>query len=286
VKVNKFFDIRNAALKRTLSREDEQAIFARLDDLRGRENPTPKEEGEIAQIVDYIVKANIKFVVMVANNYERKRALPMEDLIAEGLIGLLQAIYRFDIKTGNKFVSYLVWWVRNGIYYALVKDKGTSAHFYNKTSIIGKKIDKIEQSIGKKAHLSSIFEDLNLSHVEVMAYEGVSSDILSIDNLQDEYEEAGSGLWSQVMEDHEAESPEDVLDDQIMKDALEGALDELGHREAYIVRAMTGLLGNKPMSFKDVGIDIGLTHERTRQIYKDGIAKLSNNPLLRELTLN
>jgi len=282
MKSSKSFDIRDIALQKTLSREDELAIFTRLGDLRSLDEKTSSEDQEIKQLVEHLVRANIRFVVMVAKNYERKRVLPLEDLIAEGMIGLLQAIDRFDVTTENKFVSYLVWWVRNSIYYALVKGKGTSAHFYNKAAGITKRIDKVEQEAGRKVSLSSVFEDLGLSYDEILAYEGVSSDITSLDELQGT--DDGAGEWARSIEDQENEWPSDAMEEDAYNTTIRKAVDKLGHREAYIVKAMMGLLGNKPMTLKEVGLDVGLTHERTRQLYRIGLHNLSKDPSLIGLT--
>jgi len=277
------FDIRNVALQKMLSREDEFAIFTRLNTLQGTSNRTELQDLEIDQLIDRLVKANIRFVVMVAQNYEKKGILPLEDLIAEGLIGLLEAIDRFDVSTQNKFVSYLVWWVRNRIYYAIVKGKGTTHHFYNKASKITKKIEKVEQAKSGKVNLASLFEDMGLTTDDIYSYESVLFDSTSLDEMNESEDPNSFGQWEKAMFDSEAKTPYEDYEVLEQSQVITEALSKLEYRERYIVRAMTGLLGNRPMTLKAVGLDIGLTHERTRQLYRSALGKLKGDTGLQQI---
>lgn len=137
---------------RPLSREEEALMF-----MEAQTNP---------KVLETIYKHNLLFVVTVAKRYSylTNATLTLEDLINEGNIGLMKALHRFDYKTGNKFISYAVWWISSFILTSLQKDIKTiriPANVKKLYDTVKREESKLEQKLERKPDVTEIMESLD-----------------------------------------------------------------------------------------------------------------------------
>ena len=143
-----------------------------------------REQGEGHKTaIEKIVKANLRFVVSVARNYQNQ-GLSLEDLIAEGNIGLIKAAREFDERKNFKFISYAVWWVRQSILKALAEQSRIVQIPLNRIVSIGrvnKAQEKLEQKYGRKPNFSELSEELKISDENIKLALETSNNHLSLD---------------------------------------------------------------------------------------------------------
>jgi RNA polymerase primary sigma factor len=214
-----------------LDAEEEQAC-ARLAAL-GDENERQR-----------MIRANLRFVIMVARRY-RNRGVPLEDLVNEGNIGLIQAAGRFDPDRGIRFVSYAVYWIRQAIMKAICENGGL-----------------IRVPRGRTG------EPQRTAALRVQAAKGM----LSLDSPMAGVEDAEP--FGACLEDRSAPRPDELAVGTSMKDDLGSVLAGLSDREASILQDRFGLAGRTRTSLQEAGRKHGVSKERVRQIEKKALRKL------------
>lgn len=273
-----YYDIRNAAKQHVLSREEEFFIFGRLRALQKKPGRSEDEEKEIREIVDTIVTCNIRFAVSVAQGFEKKGSTPVDDLISLCAIGLLSAIDCFDHASGNKFITYAVWHMKNQIYKAHLQDKQTSAHFYNRITQIDKDIDINAASFKAKDAL----QKAGISEEILASYNFVQHKPISLDAKYTTY--SNEYTLMEIIPDEQSKTPEEeyILDQEkkLLHDEIDKILD---FRSAYVVKAIHGLSGGEPINLKQVGDDIGCSREMARKIYVDALKILKQSEVLKSI---
>jgi len=266
------FDIRDAASAKVLSREEEFFLFGRLRQLEeflAEEHRNEWVEDK-ERIVDQIIRHNIRFAVKVAKSFERRSALVLEDLISLSTMGLLSAIDVFDHSSGNKFITYAVWHIRNHIHKALIEDHETSAHFYNRTA--GLKIDVATSESLTDAGITS-------DHIESFLF--VHARKMSLDAPLSSDDPRGTTV-SDLIADSNTDSPDEEYIQNETKNIILGEVDKLDSRSAYVVKAMHGVGGVNPVNLEQAGRDIGYSREQARKIYVEAIHTLRGSPVLQE----
>lgn len=176
-----------------------------------------------------LVESNSRFVISVAKQFQG-RGLPLSDLISEGNIGLLVAIDKFEPETGNHFISYAIWWIRQSILKALNE----------KSRMVRLPANKI-----KDADIYAI-------------------DVTSLDTPINDDEDSSLGDVIQSSED----TPEDTVMEQSLTEAIDKALSSFDDKERDIIIKRFGLHDTEPMSLQEIGTLYGVTKERIRQIEK------------------
>ena len=244
---------------------------------------TAEEEVELAQRIrngdqialDKLITANLRFVVSVAKQYQN-HGLTLPDLINEGNTGLVKAAKRFDETRGFKFISYAVWWIRQGILQAMAENSRIVRLPLNKIGSINK-INKVysflEQSHQRPPSAEEIAAELDMTLLEVTQSMKNSGRHLSMDAPLREGE--SSNLYD--LRTEESPNPDNVLMSESLKIEINRALDTLSHRERDVLRLFYGLNNVKPMSLIEIGEAFDLTRERVRQIKEKGIRRLRHN---------
>lgn len=176
-----------------------------------------------------LVESNSRFVISVAKQFQG-RGLPLEDLISEGNLGLLIAIDKFEPETGNHFISYAIWWIRQSILKALNE----------KSRMVRLPANKI-----KDADIYGV-------------------DVTSLDTPINDDEDSSLGDVIQSTDD----SPEDSVMEQTLTEAIDKALSSFDDKERDIIIRRFGLHNTEPMSLQEIGSLYGVTKERIRQIEK------------------
>jgi RNA polymerase primary sigma factor len=237
------------------------------------------------QALETIVKANLRFVVSVAKQYQ-SQGLTLPDLINEGNLGLIKAAERFDETRGFKFISYAVWWIRQSILQALAEQARIVRLPLNKIGSINKinkTFIKLEQDFQREPTPEEIADILDLHPKMVEQSLNSTSYHVSMDAPLKDDDSTENNLYD-VFTNDDTPSPDGELIDSSLKIEIERLLSTLNEREAEILRYYYGLNGMQGHTLEEIGKELDLTRERVRQIKEKAIKKLKNiyrNRLLR-----
>ena len=241
-----------------------------------------EEEDEIARAAargdaaarHKLINGNLRFVINVAKKYQG-HGIPLDDLISEGNVGLIQAVERFDISRGYRFISYAVWWIRQSIIKALYEKSRLIRLPANQSSNLVR-IEKakvmIDGHMGTDAEVQEIARLLNMDESHIEDIVAISREIVSLEK-QVNYDKDAT-----ILEDFIEDTRYDTPDQKVITKALEADIEEvlstLGSREADIIRCRYGLGMRHPLSLKEIGELYNLTKERIRQIEHNAIMHL------------
>ena len=244
---------------------------------------TAEDEVELAQKIragdqralEKLTKANLRFVVSVAKQYQNQ-GLTLPDLINEGNLGLIKAAQRFDETRGFKFISYAVWWIRQSILQALAEQSRIVRLPLNKIGSINK-INKmfasLEQEHERAPSAGEIASNLEMSEDDVKESMKNSGRHVSMDAPLVEGED--SNLYDVIRSGESPIPDKDLLNDSLRTE-IERALATLTPREADVVRLYFGLANQHPMTLEEIGETFDLTRERVRQIKEKAIRRLKH----------
>ena len=241
------------------------------------------EEVELAQKIkagdqralDKLTKANLRFVVSVAKQYQNQ-GLTLPDLINEGNLGLIKAAQRFDETRGFKFISYAVWWIRQSILQALAEQSRIVRLPLNKIGSINKinkKYAELEQLNERAPSAEEIAQELDMTEEDVKESLKNSGRHISMDAPLVEGED--SNLYD-VLKSGESPNPDRELMNESLRIEIERALQTLTPREADVIRLYFGLGGQHTMTLEEIGETFDLTRERVRQIKEKAIRRLKH----------
>ena len=244
---------------------------------------TAEMEVELAQKIkagdhealEKLTKANLRFVVSVAKQYQNQ-GLALPDLINEGNLGLIKAAKRFDETRGFKFISYAVWWIRQSILQALAEQSRIVRLPLNKIGSINK-INKafatLEQEHERSPSSKEISSKLEMTEDDVKESMKNSGRHISMDAPLIEGED--SNLYD-VLCYGESPNPDKELLLESLRIEIERSLETLTLREADVVRLYFGLNGKHQMTLEEIGETFDLTRERVRQIKEKAIRRLKH----------
>ena len=234
-----------------------------------------KKRGGDQDSLDKLVKSNLKFVVYIAKNYQNY-GLPLDDLINEGNLRLIKAAKRFDETRGFKFISYAVWWIRQGILQALISApyQKLPRDFLKQKRAVDCTISLLEQNLGREPTLLEISEESNINQNELDSF-FISKfkmmhleDTIGNDNKSNQYHN--------FIEDTIIAKPDEDLYRNNMKNDIVNALRTLPERECEVLILYFGINEHRPHTLEEIGTRFGLTRERIRQIKLSGLNRLRN----------
>lgn len=220
-----------------------------------------------------LVKANLRFVVSVAKQYQNQ-GLSLPDLINEGNVGLIKAAQRFDETRGFKFISYAVWWIRQSILQALAEQARIVKLPLNKIGSINKvnrALTELEQKFEREPTIGELSENLELAPDDIKEALRSNSRHISMDAplTQDE-----DGNMYDVILSPDSPMPDRGLLNESLRREIERALATLTPREGNIIRLYFGLNGKHPHTLEEIGEEFDLTRERVRQIKEKALKRL------------
>ncbi len=267
-----------------------QSIEKYLEEIGGYSPLVPEEEIELAmrirknesEALDKLVKANLRFVISVAKEYQGQ-GLPLQDLISEGNLGLIKAAQRFDETRGFKFISYAVWWIRQSILQALAEQSRVVRLPLNRVGAInkvGRALEQLEKRFGREPSMEEIADSMEMTSYEVADVLKTSARHLSLD--EPFKEEDGNSLLD-VLESDRYDPPDDSLMQESLQVEIEKVLSTLKPREAEIIRLYFGLDGDRPLTLEEIGEHFKLTRERVRQIKEKALRRLRHRSRLEPL---
>jgi RNA polymerase primary sigma factor len=276
--------MRQLKITKSITNRESQSLEKYLQEIGKVELITPEEEVQLAirikqgdlKALDRLTKANLRFVVSVAKQYQNQ-GLSLPDLINEGNLGLIKAAQRFDETRGFKFISYAVWWIRQSILQALAEQSRIVRLPLNKvglTNRINKAFQQLEQEYEREPSAEELAEMLELDTEEVAATLSMSSRHVSMDSPIADGEDS---TLVDVMHNPNAElADENIINKESLKKEIERSLNTLTERQQEVIRYFFGIGIDHPMSLEDIGERFCLTRERVRQIKDKAITKLRN----------
>jgi RNA polymerase primary sigma factor len=274
--------MRQLKITKSITNRESQSLEKYLQEIGKVELINPEEEVKLAVRIkqgdqlalDKLTKANLRFVVSVAKQYQNQ-GLSLPDLINEGNLGLIKAAQRFDETRGFKFISYAVWWIRQSILQALAEQSRIVRLPLNKvglTNRIQKAYSQLEQEYEREPSPEELAEILELDTDEVSATLVIAARHVSMDTPLSEGEE---NTLMDVLENPNAERAEKFLEhDESLKQEIGRSLTALTDRQREVICFFFGIGVDHPMSLEDIGERFNLTRERVRQIKDKAITKL------------
>ncbi len=277
--------MRQLKISKSITNRESQSLEKYLQEIGRVELITSEEEVKLAVLIrqgdqdalDRLTKANLRFVVSVAKQYQNQ-GLTLPDLINEGNLGLIKAAQRFDETRGFKFISYAVWWIRQSILQALAEQSRIVRLPLNKvglTNRISKAISQLEQEFEREPTPEELAHFLDIEADEVSATLGVAARHVSMDQPLADGEES---TLIDVMPNKDEPGTDDELAMRIsLKIEIERSLSTLTERQKEVICYFFGIGVDHPMSLEDIGNHFHLTRERVRQIKDKAITKLKSN---------
>ena len=256
-----------------------------LSDIARESLLTTDEEVELAQRIkagdqaalDKLVRANLRFVVSVAKQYQNQ-GLGLQDLINEGNLGLVKAAQRFDETRGFKFISYAVWWIRQSILQAVAEQARVIRLPMNQVGALAK-VKKagslLEQKLERRPTIKEIADELDMPEDKVNQLMSLNSRTVSTDAPIDD-EDDTNFLDVYVPEDEV--QTDSVVEQESTSKAIRRSLDLLNEKERTILCLYFGLGTSREYSLEEIAMKLGISRERTRQIRDRALKRLRSEP--------
>ena len=273
--------MRQLKISKSITNRESQSLEKYLQEIGKVDLITPEEEVKLAikikqgcqASLERLTKANLRFVVSVAKQYQNQ-GLTLPDLINEGNLGLIKAAQRFDETRGFKFISYAVWWIRQSILQALAEQSRIVRLPLNKvglTNRISKAFSLLEQEFEREPTAEELATLLEIDIEEVSATLGMNARHVSMD--QPLFDGEDSTLID-VMINPNAISTDNELAKASLRTEIDRSLSTLTQRQKEVIRFFFGLGVDHALSLEDIGERFNLTRERVRQIKDKAITTL------------
>ncbi len=277
--------MRQLKITKSITNRESQSLEKYLQEIGKVELISPEEEVKLAirikqgdqKALDKLTKANLRFVVSVAKQYQNQ-GLSLPDLINEGNLGLIKAAQRFDETRGFKFISYAVWWIRQSILQALAEQSRIVRLPLNKvglTNRIQKAYSHLEQEFEREPSAEELAELLELDIEEVSSTLGISARHVSMDTPLSEGED--NTLIDVLVNPNAEMANQNIEHKESLKQEIDRSLRTLTERQKEVICFFFGIGVDHPMSLEDIGEKFNLTRERVRQIKDKAITKLRSN---------
>lgn len=238
------------------------------------------EDGMAAR--EHLIMANSRLVISVAKKYVG-RGVPLLDLIQEGHVGLMRAVKKFDYRRGHKFSTYATWWIRQAVT-RLVADHGRTiripVHMGDRINRMLRSRHQLTQDLGRDPGREELAEHLDITPDDVDYMLRVAQRPLS---LEKPTEQDGDAVIGDFIEDEESPAPEEITVQDMLEERVHEMLEALPHREALVLRLRYGLENGKVHTLKEIGLKMGITRERVRQIEAQALRRLRHPGMRREL---
>ena len=282
--------MRQLKITKSITNRESESLEKYLQEIGKEELLSTDEAVELAQRIrkgdrkalDRLTKANLRFVVSVAKQYQNQ-GLSLPDLINEGNLGLIKAAEKFDETRGFKFISYAVWWIRQSILQAIAEQSRIVRVPLNQVGSVNKinrMLNKFEQENERRPSSVEISEQTDIPQEKVDEAIMVNSRHVSVDAP---FVDGEDNSLLDVLVNDDAPMADRQLVIESLRSEIATVLKTLNERERNVITAFYGI-GQPEMTLEEIGNKFGLTRERVRQIKEKAIRRLrnsTNNQLLK-----
>ena len=281
--------MRQLKITKSITNRESAALDKYLQEIGREDLLSTEEEIELAQRIkkgdrkalDKLTKANLRFVVSVAKQYQNQ-GLSLPDLINEGNLGLIKAAEKFDETRGFKFISYAVWWIRQSILQAIAEQSRIVRLPLNQVGSVNKinqLQNKFEQEFERRPNSSEIAERIDIPEDKVIDAMKANGKHVSVDAP---FSDGDDNSLIDVLADSDIPMADNELVMESLRKEIADALHTLNERERNVIECFYGI--NQPeMTLEEIGDRYGLTRERVRQIREKALRKLRKNTKNKQL---
>jgi RNA polymerase primary sigma factor len=220
-----------------------------------------------------LILANLRLVSYCAKQHALTTCIPFEDMVQEGILGLLRAVEKYDPERGFRFSTYATWWIQQFIMRSIA-DRGRviriPVHIADKLRRLRKKTRRLTNRIGRPPTADQLAREIGCDIAEVNFLLSVETEVRSLDGSNDPDTQR-----THIRSSGRNESPVKLVEHAELKDAIEKVLNSLTPRSRKVLILRFGLLGNKPRTLEQVGRRIGVSRERVRQIEKKALEQIA-----------
>jgi len=281
--------MRQLKITPSITNRDSHSLDQYLNDISKIDMVTPEEEATLTRLIrggdeaalHKLTRANLRFVVSVSKKFQNQ-GLSLNDLISEGNLGLIKAAYRFDETKGFKFISYAVWWIRQGMMQAIAEKSRVIRLPVNQIgsiSGINKTYARLEQELEREPSVEEVAEAMEKTVDRIADVISISKRTASLD--------APFGNESENSLLDTIASGVNTTDDALLKESVSvtigKVLNTLTERERSILALFFGIGYSQPYTLEEIGDRFSLTRERVRQIKDKALHNLRQQTRRHEL---
>jgi RNA polymerase primary sigma factor len=273
--------MRQLKITKSITNRESQSLEKYLQEIGREELITAEEEVRLARKIkegdqnalDRLTKANLRFVVSVAKQYQNQ-GLSLPDLINEGNLGLIKAAKRFDETRGFKFISYAVWWIRQSILQALAEQSRIVRLPLNQVGSlnkISKAYSKLEQEFEREPSPEELAKILDIPTEKISDTMRVSGKHVSMDAP---FVQGEDNSLIDVLENADSPRADGLLMNESLQKEIDRSLSTLTEREREVIKLFFGIGMQHGLTLEEIGAKFDLTRERVRQIKEKAIRRL------------
>ena len=273
--------MRQLKITKSITNRESQSLEKYLQEIGKVDLLTPEKEVDLAKKIEQgdqialetLTKANLRFVVSVAKQYQNQ-SLSLSDLINEGNLGLIKAAKRFDETRGFKFISYAVWWIRQSIMQSLAEQSRIVRLPLNRVNGLNKILkifSVLEQRFQREPTTEELADTIGVSTDEIIQNQKHNGRHISVDAP---FQDGEDNSLLDVLVDTTQEMPDAKMLSDSLKTEIKRSVLKLTPREAEIINLYFGLNGDGPLTLEELGERLALTRERVRQIKEKAIRRI------------